>query len=593
MKKYLVGVCAVIFSVVGMVMPTSAADVNNFRISDYLIEMKLNRDSENRSTLTTTETITAQFPEFDQNHGLERAIPRSYDGHPTNVEVVSVTDAAGVARKYDTRNDDSDNLVVRMADMDVFVHGEQTYKLTYVQHDVTKFFNNTKAQEFYWDTNGTDWRVLIEKLTVRTEVDQSLATKLTGENDCYQGAQGSTNACRLTKETNTIFISQAEQLSPGENVTVAIGFHPDTFSEYQMTTGEKLWRIWGIVQMAALGIAGAIMAWVGLRMNKILNRTHEMKPIAPEYLPPKNASVTIAAKIAKSGTVKGSILAAQLIDLAVRHYIKLYEVSEKKWYKTAEYEIEITKDPSSLSAEEQELLSDSFGKMPAVGERLRLSSLKNNMGYFRRTLDNDKKLQELVRKTYELRVVDDTVKKWLRTVAVILTVLAVVMLSPIFAIGAIIAWLLPLAAWRLTDRGLALRRYLEGLKMYIKVAEAERLAMLQSPDGAAKVAAIVKEGGVTEPRQLIELYERVLPYAILFGQEKEWSKQLGGYYEQASSSPSWYSGHAGFNAAAFSSGMHSIVETASYASSSSSNSGGSGGGGASGGGGGGGGGGGC
>ena len=41
----------------------------------------------------------------------------------------------------------------------------------------------------------------------------------------------------------------------------------------------------------------------------------------------------------------------------------------------------------------------------------------------------------------------------------------------------------------LTDKGLALRRYLAGLKMYIEVAETERLKMLQSPEGDGVIAA--------------------------------------------------------------------------------------------------------
>ncbi len=110
--------------------------------------------------------------------------------------------------------------------------------------------------------------------------------------------------------------------------------------------------------------------------------------------------------------------------------------------------------------------------------------------------------------------------------------------------------------------------------------------MLQSPDGAQKAQV---DGSDT--KQLVKLYERVLPYAVLFGQEKQWNKQLGKYYENTNTQPDWYSGSNGaiFNAAMFSSAMSSFATTASYSSPSSSSSGGSSGGGFSGGGGGGGG----
>jgi len=115
--------------------------------------------------------------------------------------------------------------------------------------------------------------------------------------------------------------------------------------------------------------------------------------------------------------------------------------------------------------------------------------------------------------------------------------------------------------------------------MYIGAAETERLKMLQSPEGAEKVGEIGSDKG-----QLVKLYERVLPYAVLFGQEDQWNKQLGQYYETTNTTPTWYVGNnAVFSAVAF----NSIVT--SFSSSASSSAGGSSGGGSSGGGGGGGG----
>jgi uncharacterized membrane protein len=88
---------------------------------------------------------------------------------------------------------------------------------------------------------------------------------------------------------------------------------------------------------------------------------------------------------------------------------------------------------------------------------------------------------------------------------------------------------------------------------------------------------------------MVKLYERVLPYAILLGAEKEWSKRLGDYYQQTQASPDWYTGTTAFNAAVFTSTLHNFSQASSYSAGSSSSSGGSSGGGFSGGGGGGGG----
>ena len=86
------------------------------------------------------------------------------------------------------------------------------------------------------------------------------------------------------------------------------------------------------------------------------------------------------------------------------------------------------------------------------------------------------------------------------------------------------------------------------------------------------------------PAEMLKLYEVLLPYAVVFGQEKEWAEQLAALYGP-DRSPDWYAGTHGFSAGSFSSGISSL----SASSSSSSTSGGSSGGGSSGGGGGGGG----
>ncbi|MET0853222.1 MAG: hypothetical protein ABWY30_01210, partial [Microterricola sp.] len=98
--------------------------------------------------------------------------------------------------------------------------------------------------------------------------------------------------------------------------------------------------------------------------------------------------------------------------------------------------------------------------------------------------------------------------------------------------------------------------------------------------------------GPVAPDQVLRLHEKLLPYSVLFGLEKEWSAELASLYERAGSDPGWYSGRSGFNAAAFSAGVGSFATASSTSwssSGSSSSSGGSSGGGSSGGGGGGGG----
>ena len=82
---------------------------------------------------------------------------------------------------------------------------------------------------------------------------------------------------------------------------------------------------------------------------------------------------------------------------------------------------------------------------------------------------------------------------------------------------------------RLTEKGALLKDYLEGLREYIRLAEADRIRMLQSASGAE----------VSE-QQIVQIYERLLPYAVLFGFEREWQSELDKYYRE--SAPAWVEG---------------------------------------------------
>ena len=95
-----------------------------------------------------------------------------------------------------------------------------------------------------------------------------------------------------------------------------------------------------------------------------------------------------------------------------------------------------------------------------------------------------------------------------------------------------------------TPDGVAEHDHLKGLELYMKMAEADRIKMLQSPDGAEKTSI-----DPTDKKQLVKLYESLLPYAVLFGLEKQWAQEFAKLYEQP---PDWYGGSAAFNAAAFS-----------------------------------------
>ena len=582
MKRFLLGLLTVGLLLVGSgKMAFAARSTDNFTITKFDASYSLSRDSDNRSKLEATWRITANFPP-NQNRGIAPVFVKKYDDHSTNFSLQSVTDENGTPLEYSWNDDE-----LRIGNKNTYVEGEKTYIIKFTQRDVTKNYSNTGRDEFYWDVIGDEWRVPMENVQISVKLDESLVAARQGKAFCYVGSRGSTTQCDLSEIENQI-TAKIDKLSRQQGVTVAVGFKSGTFSGYQETLMEKLIGIWHLMQILAYTIATPLAVFLIIRYRRLVGRDKELKPIPPEYLPPEDISVLMSTYVLKKYDlfkVKGLPKVAQLLDLAVRHYIKIYEVKKSSLFSGAQYEIEIIKDLQELKAEEIEIVQDMFDS-PSIskpGQRLNLKNLQNNIKYMTRTRDDDKNLETLAREKYGLCEQNPEVKRimrgWFRRVLV----LAVLLLSPMLLVMSIV---LAFASrgWSLTDDGLSLRRYLEGLKMYIGVAEAERLNILQSPEGAEKVVVDVNDG-----KQLVKLYERVLPYAVLFGQEKNWSKQMGKYYEQVGEAPDWYVGQGVFNAVAFSSGLSGLSTAAGHASDYSSTSGGSSGGGFAGGGGGGGG----
>lgn len=471
--------------------------------------------------------------------------------------------------------------MIRVGDVDRYVQGQQTYVIKYTQRDVTKSFGDTGANEFYWDTNGTGWQVPISQLNVSLTVDQSLAGSLTGQHACYVGSINSPEKCELAVGEG-VYQASASNLSRGENITLALGFEVGTFAEYRQSWFEKALQIWLIVQGVLLAASLLIFVFIVVRYSNWSSRKKELGTVVAEYLPPKDSSVSLSGSVVNSFTV----FAAQLIDLAVRHYIKIYEKKEAKLLSPAVYEFEIIKSIGSLREEEQEFLRDIFNGGTHVGAKVDTSAFRKDYKLSTRLADNTTKIKKLKREEYGLLEKSPKKSAWLRRWGAGLVLVGLVLLSPPLLVIGLVSFILSATLWVRTDKGLALYRYLEGLKLYISVAEEERLKMLQSPEGAQKV-----QTDANDPKKLVKLYERVLPYAILFGQEKGWNKQLGSYYESTGSRPDWYTGTnaAIFNAAAFSGAMSSLTTSINSSGASYSSSGGSSGGGFSGGGGGGGG----
>lgn len=568
------------------------ASVDDFTFASFDGDYRLGRDAQGHSTLTTVETLVARFPQTDQNHGIRRELVEDYDGHPTDLQVVSVTDQHGVPRSY--TSDSRGGVRTLTIAADHFVHGEQTYVITYRQTNVTRYFPDTGDDEFYWDTNGTAWAQPFDRVTATVHLGPGLAGALQGQASAYRGVQGSTEKATVER-TGDGFRFSALQVGPRENLTFAIGFAPRTFTaraDGLFDTGWGYAAVAGLL-LGLLTLVGAIVVRV-----RFLRDAAGRGTIVPEYVPPKEG-LLLTADV--TGLSKKAV-AAQTLDLAVSGRVRVLESTG--FLGRSKYTLEFVSteatgrqalhDPHPTPSELR-FLQALFGEGLAPGTTLELGS--TNTGVAR-------SIQSLMKRVHK-----DATDDGYRTAgprgpvrAVFFTALAAAALAVLGSVlclfgvygGAIpvviliAAVLLFIATTALVSRspltttGTALREYVDGLRMYVHLAEADRIRYLQSPQGAERVPV-----AVDDPREMLKLNERLLPWAVLFGDEKKWLAELGRFYEQTGETPTWYAGQTAFNAAVLSQLVGGIASSTTMTSSSSS--GGTGGGGFSGGGGGGGG----
>lgn len=586
MKKFIF--CLVLFlSVLVYRTDYVSASTSDFVISNFSADYYLDKDSDGRSTLKTIEAITAVFPDIDQNHGIERVLPMKYDRHSTDLKVQSVKDNNGIDISYSTYVQNN-NLVLRIGDADAYAHGKTNYVITYTQRDITRFFKDTNSDEFYWDVNGIGWSQPFDNVSARLHLGSGLSDSLTGDQSCYYGLLNSTNKCTITREGDVIYTTPIS-LSKGENVTIAVGFRQETFAAYSMSLIEVIGQYIVFIELAIAIILVLAISYIKIFKDK---GASGRGIIIAEYLPPPGDD-TVTSSIIKKCSSNWS--AATIVDLAVRHKIQISDNGEEKARKKV-YILKLL-SAEELSPSEKLVAEAFFGSSLSAGSEYQIH--RNKV---------DKKLAKKLIETYDsakLRMKSNGYYAINKKATSAMGILVFVIIAQAALIGFIFKFnelnlvliiiiaffafffgvIIMNAHQPLSSKGRELSDYLEGLKMYIKIAEADRIKVLQSPQGADR-----KPIDTSDTAAVLRLYERVLPYAVLFGIEKEWTKTLGRYYEQQNTTPDWYTGSGAFNSVMFTSAISSfstsVAASSTYASSSS---GGSSGGGFSGGGGGGGG----
>lgn len=560
-------------------------DVDDFRFSSWDATYQVGIDDDGRATLHVEETRVAEFPDSDQNRGIVAGYPESYEGARINTTILSVRDENGEDVPYETEEDDG--LVLVLTGDDDYVHGSTTYVIEYEMRDVILAASETEVDEFYWDLLPLNSTQDIDSFRAEVIFDEDLATHLTGDASCYRGREGSTESCELAENSGTFTVA-ANELSAGEGVTVAIALDAGTVTQPSARHPNAATD----VLPYAVGGGAVLLSAGGWLATSAMIRRHRRGTgiVIAQYDVPDSMSPLLAGAIVPGAK---NPITAEIVHLAVRGLLRIEELPEegekqrRPRLRRLGGEAPDALDERAMTALFHKTDADGVMKMP-----------RNSEAFAKRMKALTKAGSTAAAESGFTTTARSTLARIVQTLALMAVAVMVgllfwgvftgrasagpVLLVTIFCgVGVAIASVIAFKKHTvLTPAGALQLEYLEGVREFIRVAEEDRFKMLQSYSGAER-----RSDGTVD---VIHIYERLLPFAVLFGQENEWGKVLEDAYGREHRSPDWMNGTSAgflFRMSAFSSMTRS---SSTYSAPSSSSSGGSSGGGFSGGGGGGG-----
>ncbi len=555
-------------------------DVENFYFEDFTADYYVTKDSDGISHMKVIEEMTAVFPDYEQNKGIVRKIPFTNQAGK-NIVLTDLTESNikvtrnGLPEMIYNLERYGDYYEVRTG-TNVYVTGKQVYRFEYTFDKVVTDFGN--YQEIYWDTNGTGWPQKFNNLTARVHFDDETNTTLTGNTWCYVGKNGEKgeNRCK-TKKIVDGFEFSTTNLNGNENLTFDIELKAGSFTIPELDGSYKPLIIVAIV----LGV------FIIVCLYRPLKKWLEMKPkrqfyknlfVKPEYQPNPHYLLSELGTI--SFKRKGNLKVAMLLDLAVRKKVEIVE-KEKTSSKTKKKWGVRIKELTDLTEEEMNLLKLlngggrglEEGVLIEIQERLpkrkiqKIQKIRRFDKAIHKIIDKRLKKDGLVENNFKsTKFIDNIGTKFIDIIGIKLPVRGRVMmwiiywpivvvyifLAVTFGVEAIaglwenfyggIALLRNEMHWGvfivvlitiiirkiierdrkkfkyLTEDGLKIVREMDGLYLYMKMAEAERIKLLQSVEGAD-----------ASPEGVVKLYEKLLPYAAIFGLEKSWLVELQQY----------------------------------------------------------------
>mgnify|MGYP000396417881 CR=1 FL=1 len=604
------------------------------RITSFVSDIAINQDA----SIIVTETITAVVTGEKIKRGIYRDIPTALAGPfgtrlETALDILSATrNGEPSPHHIERRGGAAGTLRIYFGEQNIFLQpGIHVFQLVYHSQGQLRFFQD--HDELYWNVTGNDWEFVIEQASCAVRLPPGAALV---QHAAYTGPRGvrGTDFIVDLKDPARLEFSTTHQLPPGHGLTIAAAW-PKGFVQEPTAAQKAASRLLANAP-SVIGLTG-ILLLLGYYLYtwNAVGRDPEKGVIIPRFRPPGDLSPA-AMRVVMNMGFDDKAFAAAIVNMAVKGFLYISEEKTAVAKKFRLTRTKKSKEEAQLSRGEAALASSLFSRIVSEVElgRSGQSALRKARETLRGllTLEHEK-IHFLKNQKYILvgaavtlltlgamglfapdRETALFMAAWLSlwTIGVFFLVSSVVaairsgsrggaIFLSLFALPFILGQVFGLVVYAMaasfaaalamlvmigmnglfyvlmkapTFEGRRLMDEIEGFKLYLGVAEKDRLDMLHGPE-------------VTP-----EVFERYLPYAMALDVETRWAERFEQELARTGQKPSrydpaWYRGPS-FSPSAV--GAFAGAFAGSFAGAlSSSTSSGSGGGGSSGGGGGGGG----
>jgi uncharacterized membrane protein YgcG len=564
------------------------------RILRYDTEVEILRDG----SIEVTENITVRAEGRNIRRGIYRDFPTRYrDGHGNRVrvgfEVVEVR-RNGAPEEWFTERQSNGIQINTGGDAFLPVPADYTFTLRYRTTRQLGFFG--EHDELYWNAIGTGWAFPIEAGEVRVRLPEAVPMADMGV-EGYTGPQGVRGAAYEARvpAPGTAMFRLTQGLGPREGLTIVVTFPKGIVTEPSASqrAGWFLRDNRGVF-FALVGLI--VLLWYCVTRWQEVGRDPRPGVIIPRYRPPEGHGPGALRYLQRMGNYDTRCFSGDLLALAVAGRLG---IGSRKRFLSEEWWVEAPSAPAGGGPGDAPGDGDTLLRVAAPqetllrqllsGGRKRLEFKKSNATAVQAAFSAHKKAldTELHPRFFKRNTEKAGIAFGIAVAAMVLAfgTSGGYAIPAILALGALMVLTVVVFGFLIqapTPEGRNLMDEIEGLKLYLSVAERDELARMPGPDAPPLLDAA--------------RYEALLPFAVALAVEDAWTRKFTAAVGAAAAAEAarritWYSGSApitdmrGFTRAMGSTLSSQIASSSSPPGSSS----GSGGGGSSGGGGGGGG----